>query len=164
MVKKVVKSWLIMKVLLAHDSAARVIEVPVHRHPKAYLMELSPEGLQLFYNMVTWGYYPDTTIVVSFVRPRFKDMELVICIADNKISCRLAYDEGTGPKELPVPRFRRWHELEPAVEDLWGFTTSGFVCSEDRAPLGVLLDPNLLARLEPGISWVPEIKHFVLKR
>jgi len=161
---KVVKSWLVKEVLLAHDSASRVIEVPVHKHPNAYLMELSPEGLQLFYNMVSWGMYPDTTITVNFVRPRFKDLELIVSIADNKISCKLSYDEGAGPKELPVPRFNRWHELEPKIEDLWGFTTRGFVCNEQRQPLGVLLDPDLLKRLEVGISWVPSLKHFVLKR
>jgi hypothetical protein len=160
---KVVKSWLIKEVLLATKDAARLIDVPVHGEPNAFLMELSIKGLKLFHEMVNRGEYPHIVINVQFENARFKDMRLEIVVSD-QINCTLLYQDGQRCRQLPVPSFKKWAELVNKIEDLWGFTSEGFICDERGNPLPVLLNQNILRSLDSGITWVPEIREFVRKR
>ena len=160
---KVVKSWLIKEVLLASNDAARLIDVPVHGQPDSYLMELSIKGLKLWHEMVR-GVYPETEISVDFPHAIFEAMRLDVMIEDGKLDYVLTYEKGGRRYELPTPPFRKWSELVENVEDLWGFTSRGFVCYENGSPKPVVLDQGILDKLDSGITWVPGIREFVRKR
>lgn len=162
---KVVKSWLVKEILLATPHAARLIEIPVMGQPSSYLMELSTKGLKLWHEMVSLRLYPDITISVAFPNARFEGMRLDIQVNENQLEYVLTYHKGELRRyQLPTPRFSKWAQLIERIEDLWGFTSQGFICYEDGSPKPMILDQRILDKLSSGITWVPEIREFVRKR